>query len=105
MSDRHQQALAGTDDTGVVYAYAYGALKELLRLREQGDYDHERFTDAWHRLIAAVEFRIAELAAEALAPELEARTGRSWRPHPLPKRDTTPIYVSDENAAERPNQE
>lgn len=102
MSNRHQENLAHTDDLGVIHSYAYGALKELLQQLDSGNLGVIPFTKRWKELVAAVEFRRAEVQAVLLQEELGLKAGPERTVFVHPPMPLTPIYVSDENDDERP---
>lgn len=105
MSDRHQETLAAYRDVSSVYSYGYGALRECAQQLEAGTRTLEAFTDAWHRIVAAVEFRAAELQAEVLQENLNISLRVSREVPTAPPMPLTGIYVSDENADERRNEQ
>lgn len=103
MSARHQENLATARDTGDIYAYAYGVTRELVRQLTEDLMPLDRAHVHLQELVAAVEFRVAALAAEVLAEDLAQE--RAIRRHVFvpPVAPVTPIYVSDENDDERTN--
>lgn len=105
MSNRHQQNLARTDDLGVVHSYGYGCLTELLRQLDSGDLGVLPFTERWKEVVAAVEFRRAEIQAVVLQEELGLSAGPERTVLVHPPMPITPIYVSDENDVDRTNED
>lgn len=103
MSNPHPDRLARTDDLGVVHSYGYGALAELLRLVDEGLVDPAQFEKRWKQVVAAVEFRSAELKAVVLQEELGLSVGPDRIIHVHPPMPLTPIYVSDETPDEPSN--
>ena len=100
MSNRHQRTLESYKDTGSVYSYGYGALREACRLYDEQDLPLEEFREHWHNIVAAVEFRAAEIKADLFAAELVKADNRNrelFKPQP---EAVTPIYSSDETRDE-----
>lgn len=105
MSAIHHQHLASIKDITDVYAYGYGGLSELCHRVAEGVMEPAQLRVVFQELDAAVKLRLAELEAEEARVRLMADSSRTYRVPALPAPDTTPIYVSDENAAERSNEE
>jgi hypothetical protein len=95
MSNRHQERLATTDDLGVVHSYGYGCLTELLRQLDSGTIGAIPFTERWKEVVAAVEFRSAEIQAVVLQQELGLTAGPGRTIHVHPPMPLTPIYEDD----------
>lgn len=96
MSNRHQEILAAYQDVSSVYSYGYGALRECCRSFDEDGGGAEAFHGRWKAIVAAVEFRAAEIGAVVLAENIKIsnRVEKAGRFSPQ-EQTIMDIYESD----------
>lgn len=103
MYDERVRLIEAAFDPHQVMIYGYGSLALLIADHLSGHLDHKQLQDETGRVVAAVEAREKQLEAQRLADTERWLSRRAERPEPSTQAAATPIYVSDENGDERPN--
>jgi len=70
MTDIHVKTLAEYQTLGSIYAYGYGALRQAYQSFHDGLDTLDYYVKATQKIISAVEFRAAEIMAEAVMAEM-----------------------------------
>lgn len=98
MTDIHQEILAGYKDLGSIYSYGYGAMRQRYQSFHEGLCDLEHLVEGFESVIAAVEFRSAEIQASHLLGMEQLSRDCGHQPYQPVQAETSAIYATPTGA-------
>lgn len=98
MTEVHQQTLAAYKDLGSIYSYGYGAMRSRYQTFHDGLCDAEDLMQGFESIIAAVEFRSAEIQASHLLGMERLQRDCGHQPYQPVQAETSAIYATPTGA-------